>query len=76
MSRMTWKFSGVPVNPHMICDIWATEYTKSTRDIIGAAYMLGNTVEMVLKYYAHLLDADAEERAVQWLTTRLPPQAS
>ena len=73
---MTWKFSGVPVNPHMIRDIWATEYIKSTRDIIGAAYMLGDTVETVLKYYAHLLDADAEERAVQWLTTRLQPQAS
>ena len=76
ITRMTWKFSGVPVNPHMIRDIWATEYIKSTRDIIGAAYMLGDTVETVLKYYAHLLDADAEERAVQWLTTRLQPQAS
>jgi hypothetical protein len=73
ITRMTWKFGGVAVNPHMIRDIWATEYIKSTRDIIGAAYMLGDTVETVLKYYAHLLDADAEERAVQWLATRLQP---
>jgi hypothetical protein len=67
----TWKFSGVAVNPHTIRDIWATEYIKNTRDIIGAAYMLGDKVETVLKHYAHLLDADAETRAVQWLASHL-----
>jgi hypothetical protein len=66
--RMTYKFTDVAVNPHMIRDIWATEYIKATRDIAGAAYMLGNTVEVVLKHYAHLLDADAEARAGQWLS--------
>jgi site-specific recombinase XerC len=67
----TWAFNGVAVNPHMLRHIWATEYIKSTHDIIGAAYMLGDTVQTVLKHYAHLLDADAEVRAMQWLRTRL-----
>jgi hypothetical protein len=65
---MTYKFTDVAVNPHMMRDIWATEYIKATRDIAGAAYILGNTVEVVLKHYAHLLDADAEARASQWLS--------
>jgi site-specific recombinase XerC len=69
--KTTYKFEGVAVNPHTIRDIWATEYIKATRDFAGAAYMLGNTVEIVLKHYAHLLDADAEERAISWLQSRL-----
>jgi hypothetical protein len=69
--RTTWKFTGIAVNPHTIRDIWATEYIKSTRDIAGAAYMLGNTVQIVLKHYAHLLDAEAEQRATNWLKSQL-----
>jgi Phage integrase family len=74
--RTTWKFSGVAVNPHLIRDIWATEYIKSTRDLVGAAYMLGDTVEIVLQHYAHLLDAEAEQRATEWLRTWLPDETS
>jgi integrase len=69
--RLTYKFTGVAVNPHMIRDIWATEYIKSTRDITGAAYMLGNTEQIILRHYAHLLDAEAEQKATQWLRSRL-----
>jgi hypothetical protein len=71
----TWKFAGVAVNPHMIRDIYATEYIKATRDVAGAAYMLGNTVQIVMKHYAHLLDADAGQRATQWLHAKLHPDA-
>jgi hypothetical protein len=71
IERMTWKYAGVTVNPHMIRDIWATEYIKSTRDIAGAAYMLGNTVQIILRHYAHLLDAEVEQRATTWLHTQL-----
>jgi Phage integrase family len=74
--RTTWKFSGVAVNPHLIRDIWATEYIKSTRDVVGAAYMLGDTVEIVLQHYAHLLDAEAEQRATAWLRTQLSDETS
>lgn len=71
IQRGTYKFTGIAVNPHTIRDIWATEYIKATKDIVGAAYMLGNTVEVVLKHYAHLLDAEAEVRARAWLTEHL-----
>jgi hypothetical protein len=76
ITRTTWKFSGVRMNPHLIRDIWATEYIKSTRDLIGAASRLGDTVESVLRHYAHLLDADAESRASDWLQGRLNGQAT
>jgi integrase len=71
IKRTTFKFSGVAVNPHRIRDIWATEYIKSTRDVAGAAYMLGDTVPIVLKHYAHLLDAEAGRRATNWLESQL-----
>lgn len=71
LGRITWKFTGIALHPHLIRDIWATEYIKATRDIAGAAYMLGDTVQIVLKHYAHLLDAEAEQRATSWLKSQL-----
>jgi Phage integrase family len=71
IGKTTWKFTGIAVNPHMIRDIFATEYIKATKDIAGAAYMLGNTVAVVMKHYAHLLDADAERQARTWLQSQL-----
>jgi len=67
----TYKFTGVAMNPHMVRTIWATEYIKSTRNFIDAAYMLGDTVETVLESYAKLLDEDCEKRAKTWLSTTL-----
>ena len=86
MQKMTWaflsatyKFTGIAMNPHMVRTIWATEYIKSTRNFIDAAYMLGDTVETVLKSYAKLLDQDCEERAKAWLSKTLndePPSGN
>jgi hypothetical protein len=59
----TYAYTKVAVNPHLIRDIWATSYIKKTRDLDGAAKRLGDTVETVLRDYAHLLDEEAEERA-------------
>lgn len=59
------------MNPHMVRTIWATEYIKSTRNFIDAAYMLGDRVETVLKSYAKLLDQDCEKRARAWLSRTL-----
>ncbi|HVS82000.1 MAG TPA: tyrosine-type recombinase/integrase [Pyrinomonadaceae bacterium] len=67
----TYRFTGVVMNPHMVRTIWATEYIKSTRNFIDAAYMLGDTVETVLKSYAKLLDQDCEKRARAWLSSTL-----
>ena len=67
----TYRFTGVAMNPHMVRTIWATEYIKSTRNFIDAAYMLGDRVETVLKSYAKLLDEDCEKRAKAWLSRTL-----
>lgn len=67
----TYKFTGIAMNPHMVRTIWATEYIKSTKNFIDAAYMLGDTVETVLQSYAHLLDEDCGKRASSWLAQTL-----
>jgi site-specific recombinase XerC len=67
----TYKFTGVALHPHLVRTIWATEYIKSTKNYIDAAYMLGDTVETVLKTYAKLLDADCGKRASEWVTRTL-----
>jgi hypothetical protein len=67
----TYRFSGIAMNPHMVRTIWATEYIKSTKNFIDAAYMLGDKVETVLHSYAHLLDEDCGKRASSWLSTVL-----
>jgi len=63
----------------MIRTIWATEHIKSTKNFIDAAYMLGDTVETVLKSYAKLLDQDCGKRASQWVAKTLenePPSVN
>lgn len=58
----TYVYTGVSVYPHLLRDIWATTYIKRTGDFIGAAKRLGDTIETVMKHYAHLLDDDAEAK--------------
>ena len=67
------------VNVHMIRTIWATEYIKDTKNVVDAAFMLGDTVETVLKSYAKLLDQDCGKRASQWVAKTLenePPSVN
>ena len=47
--------AGVKLNPHMIRDIAATTLLKKTKDYDMVASLLGNTVAMVMKHYAHLI---------------------
>lgn len=75
----TYKFTGIAVSVHMVRTIWATEYIKSTRNLIDAAFMLGDTVETVLKSYAKLLDQDCGKRASEWVAKTLgnePPSGN
>jgi integrase len=67
----TYKFTGVAVNVHMIRTIWATEYIKATRNVIDAAFMLGDMVETVLRSYAKLLDEECGKRASEWMIKTL-----
>ncbi len=77
--RATYKFTGIAVNVHMVRTIWATEYIKDTKNVVDAAFMLGDTVETVLKSYAKLLDQDCGKRASQWVAKTLknePPSVN
>jgi hypothetical protein len=74
--RTTFRFTGVSLNPHMVRTIYATEYIKATNNFFDAAYMLGDTVETVLRSYAKLLDEDCAKRASSWITHRLQAETS
>jgi integrase len=68
VKRATWRFTGIPVTPHLIRDIWATEYLKAhPGDAATVAARLGNTIEVIYKHYAHLLDGEADARANAWI---------
>jgi hypothetical protein len=56
---------------HLIRTIWASEYISKTNDYEGAAALLGDTVQMVLKRYHELQEKKAHARASQFLTTAL-----
>jgi integrase len=74
MQRLTYRFTGVGVTPHIIRDIWATEYLEQfPGDIAGAARRLGNTEAMVLKHYAHILERDVDARAETFLRRTFAP---
>jgi hypothetical protein len=64
---LTHRFTGVSVNPHNIRDIWATEYLNATGDVAGCARRLGNTIQMVMSRYAHIIKKDADARADAFL---------
>jgi hypothetical protein len=58
--------------PHLIRTIWATEFlTNNPGDYDGAAAMLGDTVQVVLKRYYELQVKDAHARASNFLATAL-----
>ena len=57
--------------PHLIRTIWASEYLSATNDFEGAATLLGDSVQMVLKTYYEIHEKKAYTRAGQFLTTTL-----
>jgi hypothetical protein len=75
MARTTYRFTGIGVTPHLIRDIWATEYLRRYRgDIAGAARRLGNTEAMVLAHYSHIIKEDVDERAEAFLQGTFAPE--
>jgi hypothetical protein len=71
----TMRFARVGVTPHLIRDIFATEYLKQhPGDAAGVAKRLSNTVQVVDKHDAHLLDQEAETRADTFLQGALRDQ--
>lgn len=66
-----YRYTGIRTTIHMIRDSWASDYLDSTGDVAGCADMLGDTVEMVLRHYAHVLKRRAQGRTASWLQTHL-----
>jgi integrase-like protein len=66
-----YRFSGAYVTPHLVRDIWASEYLDETGDITGAADRLGDTPQMVMQRYAHILKRKAQQRTETWLANQL-----
>jgi hypothetical protein len=66
-----YRFSGVYLTPHLVRDIWASEYLDATGDITGAADRLGDTPQTVMQHYAHILKRKAQNRTETWLTNQL-----
>jgi site-specific recombinase XerD len=82
IKSITWRFSAqvnhgrsVVVSPHMIRDIFATTLIREKEEFVSAAKMLGNTVGVVAKHDAHLLEKDTQRELTPWLQAQLvrPP---
>jgi Phage integrase family len=66
-----YRFSGVYLTPHLVRDIWASEYLDATGDITGAADRLGDTPQTVMQRYAHVLKRKAQYRTENWLSAQI-----
>jgi integrase len=66
-----YSFTGRRTTPHMIRTIWATEWIQSTGDFMTAAVMLNDTLEVVIRNYAHLRDEGVAEHAYEWVNRRV-----
>jgi hypothetical protein len=51
----------------MIRTVWTTEYIRETGDFFNAAIMLNDTLETVIKTYAHLRDENVATKVYQWV---------
>lgn len=66
-----YDYTGRATNIHMARKIWATEYILKTRDPVFAAQMLGDTVQTVLRNYAHLFNDIVGDLADEFLKEAL-----
>jgi site-specific recombinase XerD len=74
--RTVHAYTGKYWHPHMIRSVWATEWILSGGDFITAATMLGDTVQTIIRHYAHLLEEHAVDRAFQWVQDIVAPEAT
>jgi hypothetical protein len=61
--------------PHLIRTIWATEYISETGDFTTAAYMLNDTVEVVMRRYQEIFEKAHITKASRFLKDLLGPAA-
>ena len=72
--ELTWAVSrhtGQRFYPHLIRTIWATEYLDKTQDFTTAATMLGDTLQVVMRTYYHIIHKDQHAKAKAFLSEAL-----
>lgn len=67
--------TGKRFHPHMFRTVWATEYIRETHDFYGAAVMLNDTLETVIRDYAEVLDYGTVEKADAWFEKKIQEAA-
>jgi hypothetical protein len=71
LAACVFKYTEKRFYPHLIRTIWATEFIARTGDFTTAAYMLGDTVQVVLQQYQEILDTAHQQKASQVLVDLL-----
>lgn len=69
--RPIYSHTGKRFHPHLVRTVWATEYIKETHDFYGAAIMLNDTLDAVIKNYAEVLDEGTARKADEWLQSKI-----
>lgn len=69
--RPIYSHTGKRFHPHLVRTVWATEYIKETHDFYGAAIMLNDTLDAVIKNYADVLDEGTARKADEWLQSKV-----
>lgn len=72
--RPIYSHTGKRFHPHLVRTVWATEYIKETHDFYGAAIMLNDTLDAVIKNYAEVLDEGTARKADEWLQSKISAQ--
>ncbi len=65
-----YRYTGKALHPHLIRTIWTTEYIQQTGDLYGAAIMLNDRLETVVKQYSHLTEQGIAEKIDRWIHTQ------
>lgn len=72
LRNTVYAYTGQLWHPHIVRTVWATEWIRSTGNFYKAAIMLNDTLDTVIKTYAHLLDTNVADEVDRWRHT---PQA-
>ena len=73
-TELMWAVSPAPGQrfyPHLIRTIWATEYLDKTQDFTTAATMLGDTLQVVMQTYYHIIHKNQHAKAKAFLSEAL-----
>jgi hypothetical protein len=69
-TNIVYRYTGQHWYPHIIRTVWATEWIRNGGDFMKAAIMLNDTLETVIKNYAHLREENVAEEVFSILDKR------